>query len=157
MSDPEEDNQQFEQVLTRLDALMKRSHGIPPNDAAEETDTQMLEITLPPLDATDAAATEMPAAAPEENCDAPVFVLEEKEAANIPVLTEVYDGALSLQPPPDPREETIDSIVDALIPLMLDNLDMIVAEEAAKMQLAIADRLRSEIGETLRQRLLQRR
>jgi len=38
---------------------------------------------------------------------------------------------------------------------MLENLDIIVAEEAARMQQNIAERLRIEIAEALRARLRQ--
>jgi hypothetical protein len=43
-----------------------------------------------------------------------------------------------------------------LMPLMLENLDIIVAEEAARMQQNIAERLRVEIAATLRERLQSR-
>lgn len=150
MAGAEEENQQFEQVLTRLDALMKRSHSATPSQP-DEAEWQMLEITLPPPEAAEETENALPEAAPE-TAESPFFILEEKETADIPVLTDVYEGTV---PPRNARAESVDAIVEALLPAMLENLDIIVAEEAAKMQQAIAERLRAEIGEALRQRLLR--
>ena len=138
MNDPSKENQQFEEVLSRLDALMRRSHpgtAMPP------------AYTPPPP--TEPAASEINDAGNPEL----LFVLE--EVTEIPVLTEVYDGTL---PPTErrPSHELAEAFIDALMPLMLDNLDLIVAEEAARMQQNIAERLRLEIGEALRQRLQQK-
>ena len=69
-------------------------------------------------------------------------------------MTEIYEGTV---PPAQPGtgEELADAVIDALMPLMLENLDIIVAEEAARMQQNIAERLRIEIAEALRARLRQ--
>lgn len=138
MSDPTKENQQFEEVLSRLDALMRRSHAgvaMPP--------------AYTPAPPVEVAAIEID----DEGNPPPVFVLE--EVTEIPVLTEVYDGTL---PPTErrPSHELAEAFIDALMPLMLENLDLIVAEEAARMQQNIAERLRIEIGEALRQRLQQK-
>jgi len=124
-------NQQFEQVLSRLDALMKRG--------------QVAEAPAPePI-----TAAQEPAAPPEES-STPFVILEEN--VEIPVLTEIYEGEVP-ETRPDSGEELADAVIDALMPLMLENLDIIVAEEAARMQQNIADRLRIEIAEALRDRL----
>lgn len=137
MSDPTKENQQFEEVLSRLDALMRRSHAggaMPPAYTPPPAEPAAIEIN-------------------DEGNPPPVFVLE--EVTEIPVLTEVYDGTL---PPTErrPSHELAEAFIDALMPLMLENLDLIVAEEAARMQQNIAERLRIEIGEALRQRLQQK-
>jgi len=127
-------NQQFEQVLSRLDALMKRS--------------QVAEAPAPAAPEPITAAQE-PAAPPEES-STPFVILEEN--VEIPVLTEIYEGEVP-ETRPGSGEELADAVIDALMPLMLENLDIIVAEEAARMQQNIADRLRIEIAEALRDRL----
>jgi len=145
VADEPVDNQ-FEQVLSRLDALMKRGQvtepAIPPAP----------EITLMPPGTTheDAAAE---SASSHQDDSTPFVIIE--EAADIPVLTEIYEGSVATDQP-GTGEELADAVIDALMPLMLENLDLIVAEEAAKMQENIAERLRIEIAEALRQRLQEK-
>ena len=137
MADESGHNQQFEQVLSRLDALMKRS--------------QVAEAPAPAMPEPIAAAQE-PATPPEES-STPFVILEEN--VEIPVLTEIYEGEVP-EARPGSGEELADAVIDALMPLMLENLDIIVAEEAARMQQNIADRLRIEIAEALRNRLREK-
>ena len=132
MSDDKD--QQFEQVLNRLDALMRRNHAV--------AEFPLQQVASAPVE----AAVELAA----EESEPPVFVLE--EVAEIPVLTEVYDGTLP-EPERRPGHELAEAFIDAVMPLMLDNLDLIIAEEAARMQQNVAERLRNEIGEELRRRL----
>lgn len=138
MSKPPDHNQQFEQVLSRLDALMRR--GQPGESAAP---------FVPPPPPIVAPAQEDAEAARES--DIPFVILEENN--EIPVLTEVYDGSA---PTSDNGLELAEAVVDALMPLMLENLDLIIAEEAARMQQNVAERLRIEIAQALRDRLLQK-
>ena len=144
MADEPVDNQ-FEQVLSRLDALMKRGQAkepaIPP---APET------TLMPPETQADVAAE----SAPGHQDDSTPFVIIE-EAADIPVLTEIYEGTVATDQSGS-GEKLADAVIDALMPLMLENLDLIVAEEAAKMQENIAERLRIEIAEALRLRLQEK-
>lgn len=135
MADESGHNQQFEQVLSRLDALMKRS--------------QVAEIQAPAVPESITAPQE-PAAPPEESSSTPFVILEEN--VEIPVLTEIYEGEVP-ETKPGSGEELADAVINALMPLMLENLDIIIAEEAARMQQSIADRLRIEIADALRARL----
>lgn len=143
--DESRENQQFEQVLSRLDALMNRSHAgggatapFPPDSPPPSPE---------PVDDTETATPPSPEAE-----RSPFFVLE--ETTEIPVLTDVYEGPLrTTSPERDDSEASAEAIIDALMPRMLEDLDLIVAEEAARMQQTIAERLRFEIGEALRQRL----
>lgn len=146
MADSTDNNEQFEQVLSRLDALMKRG--------------QPTEIPAPP--AAPSTPTEAPAVPAEQlaveselaSSSTPFVILE--EPAEIPVLTEIYDGEAA-PAATDEGSELAEAVVDALMPLMLENLDIIVAEEAARMQQNIAERLRVEIAATLRERLQSRK
>lgn len=143
MADQPGNNEQFEQVLSRLDALMKRSQTagpiVPPvPETAPSPYATMSEETV-----------SEPMSSPEES-STPFVILE--EAVEVPVLTEIYEGP-SPASQPGTGEELADAVIDALMPLMLENLDIIVAEEAARMQQNIAERLRVEIADALRQRL----
>ena len=146
--DRADNNEQFEQVLSRLDALMKR--GQP---------TEAPAPPQPPAPLQDAPAEAAPAEQPSveqelATSDTPFVILE--EPTEIPVLTEIYDGEMA-QTAADEGSELAEAVIDALMPLMLENLDIIVAEEAARMQQNIAERLRVEIAATLRERLQSRK
>lgn len=150
MADSTENNEQFEQVLSRLDALMKRG----------QTAEMPAPPTAPPTrdeaaTAEQAVLAEQPAIEPEPGPSSTPFVILE-EPAEIPVLTEIYDGETA-HSATDEGSELAEAVVDALLPLMLENLDIIVAEEAARMQQNIAERLRVEIAATLRERLQSRK
>jgi hypothetical protein len=141
-------NEQFEQVLSRLDALMKRGQSpeVPPPPTPSALDEEA---------ATETAAVEQLAAEHELPSSTTPFVILE-EPTEIPVLTEVYDGEVT-PAAADESSELAEAVIDALMPLMLENLDIIVAEEAARMQQNIAERLRVEIAATLRERLQTRK
>jgi hypothetical protein len=146
MADESGDNQQFDQVLSRLDALMKRSQvGEVQAPATPETLSASQEPTKKET-LTESALT-------PEDSNTPFVILEEN--IEIPVLTEIYEGAVP-EVTSDSGEELAEAVIDALMPLMLENLDIIVAEEAARMQQNIAERLRIEIAEALRARLRQK-
>jgi hypothetical protein len=146
VADSTDNNEQFEQVLSRLDALMKR--GQPGEMPAPPT------APSTPPDAHTAPA-ELSAVESEPASSSTPFVILE-EPAEIPVLTEIYDGE-TMPSAADEGSELAEAVVDALMPLMLENLDIIVAEEAARMQQNIAERLRVEIAATLRDRLQSRK
>jgi hypothetical protein len=145
VADNTDNNEQFEQVLSRLDALMKRGQPgempAPPTAPPTPNDAQVVPA-------------EQPAIEPELALSSTPFVILE-EPAEIPVLTEIYDGE-TVPAATDEGSELAEAVVDALMPLMLENLDIIVAEEAARMQQNIAERLRVEIAATLRERLQSR-
>lgn len=144
--DASKENQQFEEVLSRLDALMHRTH------AGGATAPLPTDAPAPQEVAEDAET----AAPPSPEADRPPFFVLE-EIAELPVLTDVYEGPLrTASPVGDDNEASVEEVIDALMPRMLENLDLIVAEEAARMQQTIADRLRFEIGEALRQRLQEK-
>lgn len=143
MANQSGNNEQFEQVLSRLDALMKRSQ------TADTIVPLVPEIAPSPYATTPEETVSEPTSFPEES-STPFVILE--ETVEVPVLTEIYEGP-SPAPQPGTGEELADAVIDALMPLMLENLDIIVAEEAARMQQNIAERLRIEIADALRQRL----
>lgn len=147
VADDYDSNRQFEQVLNRLDALMKRGQ---PGDSP-----------VPPPAASPADSVETsglvesnPDNSPDTSSSTPFVILE--EPVEIPVLTEVFDGTPS-EEVADENSLLAEAVIDALMPLMLENLDIIVAEEAARMQQNIADRLRVEIASTLRERIQPRK
>ena len=133
---PPKDQQQFEQVLDRLDALIKRSHSgvaeLPP-----ALETTALELILP-------VEEELPSA--QESGSLPTFVVV--ESTPIPILTDVYEGEKASPPPasaPAPDHPA------NLAPAILAALDRAIHEELAQLQQSLAIRLRREITAALQQ------
>jgi predicted CopG family antitoxin len=145
--DREAETQQFEQVLSRLDALLKRKHGDLPKMPATP-DTPVFVI-LPP---SPAKTTETPAPEQAGNIDDQEPALPGE--GFIPVLTEVYEGILPLKKTPDSYSEATDALIEALLPAILDIVERATQEESLKMQQALSSRLLTEMALALRQRLL---
>lgn len=139
MSDPTpNDQQQFEQVLGRLDALIKRSHHeaapLPPLAAAGGEEMAPLELSLPAEDApADASEPHLP------------FVVV--ESAPIPILTEVYQGTAA-GPAAAPSSEPA---ADSLSPALLELVDRVVKQELAELEQSLRLRLHREIVALLQQ------
>lgn len=133
---PPKDQQQFEQVLNRLDALIKRSHSgvaeLPPI-----VETTALEL-IPPVE------EEPPSA--QESGSLPTFVVV--ESTPIPILTEVYEGERAS---PLPASALLADQPANLAPAILAALDRAIHEELAQLQQSLAIRLRREITAALQQ------
>ncbi len=134
MSEGAAKEQQFEQVLSRLDALIKRSHY----GAA----------TYPslPEQAAIAAAAESPA-----ESEMAATTIEPDDTAThaepIPVLTDIYAGEGSIAQTQAAAD--IHAAVENLIHSLHDAIQHAMQEEFASMQRALAARLRSEITAAL--------
>lgn len=140
--DADAENRQFEQVLSRLDALMKRSHA---DEAAIPAAPQAPLPDLP-----------LPAETIEENIAEPAAevagsaVAAGAEDAAIPVLTDVYAGILPARRGAGEAGAEA-ATIDALLPALLDACERIIQEESARMRQSIAARLSAEVAEALRQ------
>ncbi|MDR2875566.1 MAG: hypothetical protein LBV44_06525 [Methylobacillus sp.] len=133
-----EDNQgQFEQVLNRLDAFMKR---------AQAAQQPVATPVPPPVGA--------PAQSAAPQTGTPFVILE--KPSDVPLLTEVYSGEIS-PITAEGNSELAEAVIDALMPLMLENLDLVIAEETIRMEQNIIKRMRSEIAATLRSRVPTRK
>lgn len=140
-----EENQQFEQVLSRLDALMKRAQG---GHAAIPVEPPTLSAPVVVAETT---------AIPQSDTVVP--------EVHIPVLTDVYVAALpvvelTLDALPEASSEllsqnTVKLLISELTPLILQTVDLAVREELAKAQQAIDERLCDEVERLVRQRLAQ--
>lgn len=140
-------DQPFEQVLSRLDALIKRGHygaaSLPSSAEAAERTTESEEATAFAtriLEQTP-AESEMPASTSHANA----------QETPIPVLTRIYSGAIPVTqkwPVSDNNTE-----IENLIPSVLDRMEQAMREEFANMQRTFAAKLRSEITAALQQRL----
>jgi hypothetical protein len=145
--DREAENQQFEQVLSRLDALLKRKHGdLPKTPATPEPPTFAILPSLPTETAENLAPEPPEGIGNQAPPPAERF---------IPVLSEVYEGKLPLRKLSDTSyPEVTDALIEALLPAILDILDRALQEESLKMQHSLSSRMRTEMAQALRQRLL---
>jgi hypothetical protein len=148
----EEENQQFEQVLSRLDALMKRSHpGAPPSSPEPEPESEPepapaatgIYFHLEPIGPTDETD------AVPEDAEADPAALVQNDAAAIPVLTEIYAGGVPAVPMP---ETPAAAAVEELSPELLESIRRIVDEECDNLRRTLGERLQSEVIAALRQR-----
>jgi hypothetical protein len=148
--DREAENQQFEQVLSRLDALLKRKHAdlpkTPPIAAPDQPKFAILPLS--PTETSENLALEPSGNMDDQESPAPA-------EGFIPVLTEVFEGILPQKKASDTSySEATDALIEALLPAILDIVDRVTQEESLKMQQALSSRLRTEMAMALRQRLL---
>ena len=143
--DATDEGRQFDRVLTRLDALMKRNQM---HDGGEDMGTAAADDNVPTL--TEVYAGESPAAAVSEQ-DAP------------PVLTDTAPGPL--RPPAAyvqladmaavaRHEQQVETLLTHLMPEIREMIARIVREEFDQMQQTLAGRIEIEAEHQLRQRLL---
>jgi|APLak6261658528_1056013.scaffolds.fasta_scaffold48658_2 hypothetical protein len=146
--DREAENQQFEQVLSRLDALLKRKHAELPKTPATPDPPTFVILPSPPTETAEKLAHEASGNMDEQESGLPA-------ESFIPVLTEVYEGILPPKKASDTSySEATDALIEALLPAILDIIDRVTQEESLKMQQALSSRLRTEMAMALRQRLL---
>ena len=145
MDQSEQDQQQFEQVLSRLDALMKRGQSAqePPPLVASPLD-----------DASTGAQTD--ALGPDSRAWLSADP-EPEDVPQVPVLTEIYD----------PAEEGIPVLQDALVddadieqailerwmPALRQAMDEIVEAETRRFSEGLQQRLHQQVADALRQHI----
>lgn len=142
MDSQTEEQQQFEQVLHRLDALIKRGQGQPPVETAELQQD------------ADAAGDDLEASL--EAAQAPDDAVS-PQADAIPVLTEIYEESgdgipllLEEIPSDDTQAETLAA---RLLPELTETLERLVEEESRRFRAALQERLQDEVAALLKQRL----
>jgi hypothetical protein len=145
-----EDSREFEQVLTRLDALMKRSHG----PAAEEiAPPPAVDDGIPVL--TEIYAGEVTASVITEQDDE-LPVLTEVVAAQQPLMEDSVADEEKVDVMPEPsREALAEGILAELMPMMREMIACVLQEELHYAQQTLMAKLAGEAERVLRQRLLQ--
>lgn len=146
MDSQAEEQQQFEQVLHRLDALIKRGQGQLPVETAE---------LQPDGDAAGDDVEASMAAVPGPD-DA-----GSRQADAIPVLTEIYEESgdgipllLEEIPPDDTQDDTqAETLAARLLPELTETLERLVEEESRRFRAALQERLHAEVTALLKQRL----
>lgn len=148
--DTTEENRQFEQVLNRLDALMKRSHA---SEAVDES-----EVCVPVLTEIYLGAALSPYAV--AGLEAPPLLTE---FVSLPQLAVEAPAAAGLVPEPElpaqpllSREQEVESMVAELMPRLREMIALIVQEEIHSAQQNLASRIGQEAEQALRLHLLQK-
>lgn len=164
-----EDNRQFEAVLSRLDALMKRSHPSPlPQDAEEfAADVPVLteiyqgavlqavgvaEQEAPPVLTDYVMAPPAPEMALPEVVEDVVAEASAAEAMPAPASVE---PPVSLEPLASTREQDVETIMAELLPMLQEMVAKVVQEELYYAQQNLTLRIGQEAERLLRQRLLR--
>lgn len=164
-----EDNRQFEEVLSRLDALMKRSHpALLPQEAEEvAADVPVLTevfqgVILQPVGVaeheTPPVLTDYVMAPPTPETVLPEVeegvAWEASTAEPVPASASVEMSALvePVVPTPGPDVETI---VAELLPMLREMVAKVVQEELYYSQQNLMLRIGQEAEQLLRQRLLR--
>lgn len=133
--DASEDNQHFEQVLHRLDALMKR------NQTGTQADGLMSGppafVILPPPGESWGEVPEEAAPATDDEDD------------GIPLLTEIYQEAMPATVPAGSAATCTQDALQALLPQLQEALERAVAEETARLREMLTARLERQLHDLL--------
>ena len=146
MQETPEDNERFEKVLNRLDALMKHSQVVSGTPGGEDAAAASAAQAEPEPLAEQAAVKSTPQATESSQQD-----------DTIPVLTEVYEAEVALPAPQavsaSEDEEKTEALLAALMPRLQALTQTLVGEELEKAQHALLARLHGETAAALRQHL----
>ena len=151
-----EDDRQFEQVLSRLDALMKRSHGAVAVEEAVETqeisssDQSDVPVLTEVYTGPELSPLELVASAPPVLTDMLTTVVREafQHDAQGVLSSEEGEGASPL--PRDDARHDIEEIIASLLPAMQARMALVIQEELQAAQEAIAHRVKDEAEALLR-------
>jgi hypothetical protein len=136
------ENRHFEQVLHRLDALMKRNQGS--SEAADIMPGPPTFVILPPPEETWSDAGEI-------STSADTLGVGTSDA--IPLLTEIFHGDLPAASPSETSGSSADVLVKELLPPLLSALDSAIQQETARMREALSMHLEQQIADMLQQHL----
>lgn len=139
MSESPEDTRHFEQVLSRLNALMKHSRGT--QDSPEEVARPPL---VEPLTQVESTLNSEPA-------------LHDALDDAIPLLTDIYVGQIDnlshVEPPLLDNSAYVDKVIETLMPELRVVLELALGEEMEKAKTTLLSRLHGEIAAALRMHL----
>lgn len=149
-----EDDRQFEQVLSRLDALMKRSHGAVAVEEAVETqeisssDQSDVPVLTEVYTGPELSPLELVASAPPVLTDMLTTVVREAFQHDAQGVLSSEEEASSL--PRDDARHDIEEIIASLLPAMQARMALVIQEELQAAQEAIAHRVKDEAEALLR-------
>lgn len=151
--DTTEENRQFEQVLNRLDALMKRSHApLPADEPGADVAGEEAVAGIPVLTEIYRGEIVLPVAVAEQ--EAPPLLTELVSVPQPDAEEAVSEPELPEQPQSS-REQQVESVVAELMPKLREMIAQVVQEEIYYAQQNLSLRISQEAEQVLRQRLLQ--
>ena len=156
--DTTEENRQFEQVLNRLDALMKRSHAsVPIDEPGLGVAGEASDASVPVLTEVYRGAELLPVSVAEH--EAPPLLTEFISAPQLVVEASAVEALASVAELPmqpwSSREQEVESVVAELMPRLREMIARVVQEEIFYAQQNLSLRISQEAEQVLRLRLLQ--
>jgi len=150
-----EENHQFEQVLNRLDALMKRSHVTASAEEPEQhAPVDEASADVPVLTEIYHGAALLPVAV--EAQEAPPLLTEWIAAPQAEAVSAVVDEAMDAPAAPQVSvEQQVEAVVEALMPEIREMVARVVQEALVSAQQNLSSRIAQEAEQMLRQRLAQ--
>lgn len=151
-----EDDRQFEQVLSRLDALMKRSHGAVAVEEAVETqeisssDQSDVPVLTEVYTGPELSPLELVASAPPVLTDMLTTVVREAFQHDAQGVLSSEEGEEASPLPRDDARLDIEEIIASLLPAMQARMALVIQEELQAAQEAIAHRVKDEAEALLR-------
>ena len=151
-----EDDRQFEQVLSRLDALMKRSHGAVAVEEAVETqeisssDQSDVPVLTEVYTGPELSPLELVASAPPVLTDMLTTVVREAFQHDAQGVLSSEEGEEASPLPRDDARHDIEEIIASLLPAMQARMALVIQEELQAAQEAIAHRVKDEAEALLR-------
>ena len=151
-----EDDRQFEQVLSRLDALMKRSHGAVAVEEAVETqevsssDQSDVPVLTEVYTGPELSPLELVASAPPVLTDMLITVVREAVQHDAQGVLSSEEGEEASPLPRDDARLDIEEIIASLLPAMQARMALVIQEELQAAQEAIAHRVKDEAEALLR-------
>lgn len=151
-----EDDRQFEQVLSRLDALMKRSHGAVAVEEAVETqevsssDQSDVPVLTEVYTGPELSPLELVASAPPVLTDMLTTVVREAFQHDAQGVLSSEEGEEASPLPRDDARLDIEEIIASLLPAMQARMALVIQEELQAAQEAIAHRVKDEAEQCLR-------
>lgn len=151
-----EDDRQFEQVLSRLDALMKRSHGAVAVEEAVETqevsssDQSDVPVLTEVYTGPELSPLELVASAPPVLTDMLTTVVREASQHDAQGVLSSEEGEEASTLTRDDARLDIEEIIASLLPAMQARMALVIQEELQAAQEAIAHRVKDEAEALLR-------
>lgn len=144
MESPPQDQQQFEEVLSQLDAMLNRGHLRQDGPRADHATPPAIQPdTRSPPDASGANQSWRGG--------------EAVMSGEVPVLTEIYapveEAVAVSEAAPGPDEDIEQAILDRWLPALHQVLDEIVEDETRRFREELQQRLQLQVSDALKQHL----
>lgn len=148
-----EDDRQFEAVLSRLDALMKRSHALESSGEPEASEGVGSIADVPILTEVYQGAGLVQVRASDEEVPPTLTDFVSMPPVEVAVSTDVPEKVTDAVPAMT-QEQELNAAIDAVMPMLREMVENVVREELFYAQQNLTLRITHEAEHMLRQRVL---